>query len=88
MDEQFEKPQAFHEFSTPVSGGIVIFFSLLIVYFYLFIFLNFSYIEHLSFCTLFFFLGLTDDLKYYLRPKARLGLMIIILIFLIKYNIF
>ena len=33
LDDELEKPQAFHESPTPVIGGICIFFSFLIVYF-------------------------------------------------------
>ena len=88
IDNQFGKPQAFHETPTPISGGVGIFFSFLIVCLYLTLFHNFNYYEYLSFCTLFFLLGLTDDLKANLRPKARLGLMIILLVFLVQYNNF
>ena len=88
IDNQFTKPQAFHELPTPVSGGVGIFFSFFFVYSYLYLFLDFTYLEHISFCLLFFLLGLSDDLKFYLRPKVRLGLMIFFLIFLVQYNNF
>jgi UDP-GlcNAc:undecaprenyl-phosphate/decaprenyl-phosphate GlcNAc-1-phosphate transferase len=88
VDDQFGKPQAFHENPTSVTGGIGVYFSFLIIYLYLVIFKELTYIEHISFCTLFFLLGLIDDLKINLRPKIRLGLMIIFLIFLIDYNNF
>ena len=87
-DNNFIKPQAFHELPTPISGGIGIFLSFLIVCLYLILFQNFNYYEYLSFCTLFFLLGLTDDLKANLRPKVRLGLMIIFLVFLVQRNNF
>ena len=88
IDNQFKKPQAFHELPTPISGGIGIFFSFLIVCLYLILFQNFNYFEYLSFCTLFFLLGLTDDLKANLRPKVRLILMIIFLVVLVQHNNF
>ena len=88
MDDQFKKPQAFHISSTSVIGGTGMFFSLLIIYFYFLLFKNASFFEHLSFCTLFFFLGFIDDLKINFNPKIRLALMIIFLIVLVKYNNF
>ena len=88
IDDQLRKPQAFHISPTSVIGGIGIFFSLLIIYLYFFFFKNIFFFEYLSFCTLFFFLGLVDDLKINFNPKIRLALMIIFLIVLIKYNNF
>ena len=71
-DDQFKKPQAFHENSTYRLGGIIIFFLLILVFLYLFFSKNIFFIEYISFCTLFFFLGLIDDLKINIRPKFRL----------------
>ena len=88
IDDQLRKPQAFHISPTSVIGGIGIFFSLLIIYLYFLFFKNIFFFEYLSFCTLFFFLGLVDDLKINFNPKIRLALMIIFLIVLIKYNNF
>ena len=76
-DNQFIKPQAFHEIPVSITGGLGIFFSFLIVYLYLFFFGEFIYYEYLTFCTLFFFLGLLDDLEITIRPKLRLILMIV-----------
>ena len=88
VDDQLKKPQAFHASPVSVIGGIGIFFSLIIVYFYFLLFEKIIFFEHLSFCTLFFFLGFVDDLKINFNPKIRLALMIIFLIFLVKYNNF
>ena len=46
------------------------------------------YYEYLSFCTLFFILGLSDDLKLNVRPKFRLILMVVFLITLVILNKF
>ena len=86
IDDQFKKPQAFHENSTSITGGICIFLSFLIVSLNLVFFKNLFYLEYITFCILFFLLGLVDDLKINLRPKVRLAIMIVMLIFLIKYN--
>ena len=88
IDDQFKKPQAFHESPISTAGGVCIFFSLLIVYFDFLLVKNIIFLEYLSFCTLFFILGLVDDLKIDIKPNTRLALMIIFLIVLVKYNNF
>ena len=88
IDDQFKKPQAFHNSPTPIIGGLSIFLSFLLVYLYLFLFQNIIYYEYISFSILFFLLGFADDLKINLRPKMRLGLMILFLVLLINYNNF
>ena len=88
IDNQFTKPQAFHEYSTYRLGGILFFLSLIIVFFYFFFIKNIFYFEFISFCTLFFLLVLTDDLKANLAPKFRLIFMIIFLLVLVIENEF
>jgi len=88
IDNELEKPQAFHKFPVPTAGGLGIFFSFLILCLYLFITKQFIYYEFLSFCILFFTLGFLDDLKLNIRPKFRLLLMIVFLIVLIISNEF
>ena len=88
IDNELEKPQAFHEFPVSTSGGIGIFFSFLIFFSYLFLLEKIIYYEYLSFCTLFFLLGLADDLKINIRPKFRLLSMITLLIILVILNKF
>ena len=86
VDNQFKKPQSFHELPTSTSGGTGIFFSFLILNLYLFLSKEIIYYEYLSFCSLFFILGLSDDLKLNTRPKFRLLAMIFLLIFLVVSN--
>jgi UDP-N-acetylmuramyl pentapeptide phosphotransferase/UDP-N-acetylglucosamine-1-phosphate transferase len=77
LDNDFLKPQAFHNISTPRSGGVVI---LLISVLYLFFFeniTNFSYTVILL-GTLFFLIGFFDDFKIKLKPELRLLFMFII----------
>ena len=88
LDDELGKPQAFHESPTSVIGGICIFFSFLIVYFHFLLFKNIIFFEYLSFCTVFFILGLSDDLKLNIRPKFRLFIMIVSLITLVIFNKF
>jgi len=86
VDDQFKKPQSFHEMPTSTSGGSGIFFSFLILNLYLFLSKEIIYYEYLSFCSLFFILGLSDDLKLNTRPKFRLLAMIFLLISLVISN--
>ena len=83
-----KKPQAFHQFPVPTAGGLGIFFSFLILCLYLFLSKQIIYYEFLSFCTLFFILGLLDDLKLNIKPKFRLILMMVFLITLVISNKF
>ena len=88
VDDQFKKPQSFHETPISISGGTGIFFSFLILNLYLFFSKEIVYYEYLSFCSLFFILGLSDDLELNLRPKFRLLAMLIILVGLVISNNF
>ena len=85
-DNQFQKPQAFHENSTYRLGGIIIFSLLILVFLYLYFSRNIFLAEYISFCTLFFFLGLVDDLKINIAPKFRLFIMIAFLVALVISN--
>ena len=87
-DNNFKKPQAFHENPTYRLGGLIIFTSLFFVFLYLFIGKNIFFIEYISFCSLFFLLGFIDDLKINIAPKFRLLLMILFLLMLIIFNEF
>jgi len=88
IDDELKKPQAFHQFPIPTTGGLGIFFSFLISCLYLFLSKQIIYYEFLSFCSLFFILGLLDDLKLNIRPKFRLILMVFFLIALVISNKF
>ena len=88
IDDQFNKPQAFHESAISIAGGLGIFFLLLIIICNFLLFKNIIFFEYLSICTVLFALGFIDDIRINIKPKIRLVLMIIFLIFLIKYNNF
>ena len=85
-DNQFQKTQAFHENSTYRLGGTMIFSLLVLVFLYLYFFRNIFSPEYFLFCTLFFLLGLVDDLKINIPPKFRLLIMIMLLITLVTSN--
>ena len=85
-DNQFQKLQAFHENSTYRLGGIIIFSLLILVILYFYFSRNIFPSEYISFCILFFLLGLVDDLKIHIAPKFRLLIMIALLITLVISN--
>ena len=87
-DNQFEKLQAFHENLTYRLGGLAIFFLLILVFLYLYFSKNIYFSEYVSFCTLFFILGLIDDLQINIAPKFRLLIMIVLLTTLVISNEF
>ena len=82
-DSDFDKPQAFHSEYILRLGGTAIFFSLNIVFLYLFYFKNIFIIEYISFSAIFFMLGIFDDSKIKIAPKFRLIMMIVFLITLV-----
>ena len=86
LDNQFNKPQAFHDQSTYRVGGLLIYLLLVFTFLYLFFYKNIFLIEYISFCTFFFLLGLIDDLKINIRPKFRLIIMASLLVTLILQN--
>jgi len=87
-DNDYQKPQAFHEISTYRLGGVAIFFSLSMAFLYLYFLKNVYFPEYTSFCTFFFILGLLDDFKIKIAPKFRLLAMISMLVFLVISNEF
>ena len=86
IDNQFKKPQAFHETSTYRLGGTIIFLLFILVFLYLFIYRNIFFIEYALYCTSFFLLGFIDDLKINIAPKFRLLIMITFLVILVISN--
>ena len=80
LDEDFLKPQAFHDKPTARVGGfaILILFVLFVVVYYFIsgIFLK----DYLAVVLPLFFLGFLDDLKIKINPIMRLFLMLIILL--------
>ena len=80
FDNDFNKPQAFHDTDIPRSGGLAC-----VISFFIFILLNnilFSklYIDYLVVGTGLFFIGFLDDTKVRLSPKIRLVLMTLFLL--------
>jgi UDP-N-acetylmuramyl pentapeptide phosphotransferase/UDP-N-acetylglucosamine-1-phosphate transferase len=69
-----------------VFEGVIIFSLLVLVFLYLYFSGNIFSSEYISFCTLFFLLGLVDDLKISIAPKFRLLIMIAFLVTLVIFN--
>ena len=85
LDDDFNKPQAFHFNKISRSGGLAS-----IIVFLLFIFLNnlvFSiyYFDYMMIGVSIFFVGFFEDIKLNLSPRIRLILMMLILLFFINY---
>ena len=86
IDDNLSKPQAFHTYPVSIAGGLGIFFAFTLTTLYLFFFKQIVYYEYITFCLVFFLLGLADDLKISIRPKFRLLIMVFSLIALVIYN--
>ena len=54
VDDEFKKPQAFHDHPVSISGGLGIFISFLILFLYFSVSKEVIYFEYLSFCAFFF----------------------------------
>ncbi len=84
FDNDFDKPQAFHNSNIPRSGGLAC-----VISFFIFALLNnllFSifYLDYLVLGTGLFLIGFLDDIKFKLSPKARLASMTVFLLISIK----
>ncbi len=85
LDQDFDKPQAFHKESVTRTGGLASIISLIIffvLYHFLFNQILFDYL-FLSFAL--FLLGFIEDLKTRINPNYRLITMVLILIFFIMF---
>ena len=85
LDQDFSKPQAFHEQGITRSGGIAILISLFLflgIYYLLFSKILYDYI-FISISL--FFVGCFGDIKININPNIRLTLMIIFLVVIINF---
>ena len=85
FDQDFLKPQAFHQSPVSRSGGIagVISINIFLVFYYL-IYSKILF-EYFFICNLMFLIGFLDDLKIQINPSRRLILMIIFLLICISF---
>ena len=85
LDSDLQKPQAFHKYLIPRSGGlagIISLYCFFILYFFIFGEFLFDYIV---ISTAIFFLGFLEDMKFKISPNYRLLLMIIVLLCFISF---
>ena len=85
FDQDFLKPQAFHQYPVSRGGGMagVISFNIFLVFYYLIY--SKVLLEYFFICNLMFLIGFLDDLKIKISPSRRLILMIIFLFFCIRF---
>ncbi len=85
LDNDFNKPQAFHNFPVTRSGGIAALISLSVffgIYYLLYSKILYDYIL-ISYAM--FFVGFLDDLKINIKPFKRLMIMILLLFIFIYF---
>ncbi len=85
LDNDFLKPQSFHNSSISRSGGLASIISL--VLFFIIFYLLFSQIlyQYIFISLSLFFIGYLDDLKIKISPNTRLALMIAFLLAIILF---
>ena len=81
LDQDFSKPQAFHRYAIPRSGGLAGIISLNIFFFFYYLLYSNVLHEYIFICNLMFLIGFLDDIKIKVSPSKRLMLMIIFLFF-------
>ncbi len=79
LDQDFSKPQAFHDTPVTRSGGIAVIISLGFFFFiYYLLYGDFLYNYIFISCSV-FAIGFLDDLRVNIKPLSRLGIMILLL---------
>ena len=88
LDQDFNKPQAFHSLSIPRSGRLAASLSFLIFFIFYYLLFNEVNFEYVILTFAMFSMGFIEDIKLNFKPIYRLILMIIILlIFTIYFSI-
>ena len=90
LDQDFDKPQAFHKEPIGRSGGLAGIISLTIFFILYYFLFKQILIDYLFLSATMFFLGFSEDIKFKINPKYRLLLMIVLLslfIFFFSINI-
>ncbi len=85
LDQDFIKPQAFHEKPISRSGGIGCFITLIIFIYIYYLLYDYILFEYLFIGLSMFSIGYLDDMKLKLSPNLRLFLMIICLTLFINF---
>lgn len=85
LDQEFTKPQAFHQSAISRSGGLAGAVCLNIFFIVYYLIYSKFYFEYLIVCNLMFLIGFLDDIKTKISPFKRLVLMIIFLLVSIQF---
>ena len=85
LDEDFLKPQAFHNEAIPRSGGLASIIALFLFFGIYYLLHSKILYEYIFLCTSIFSIGYLDDIKIRISPNFRLSLMILFLVTLINF---
>ena len=85
LDQDFSKPQAFHQNAISRSGGIAGIISLNIFFVIYYLLYSIILYEYMFISFAMFLVGFIDDIKIKIRPLIRLLLMIFLLFFCIYF---
>ena len=85
LDEDFLKPQAFHNEAIPRSGGLASIIALFVFFGIYYLLYSKILYEYIFLCTSIFSIGYLDDIKIRISPNFRLSLMILFLVILINF---
>ena len=77
LDEDLNKPQAFHDTPVTRSGGLAVIISLSIFFCIFYVLYSKILYEYIFICYTMFVIGFLDDLKIRIKPLIRLLIMII-----------
>ena len=85
LDNDFLKPQAFHNRKISRSGGIASLISLILFLSIYYLLFSKVLYEYIFVCSSLFMIGFLDDLKIKIDPKTRLALMIAFLLLFVNF---
>ncbi len=85
LDQDFDKPQAFHKEAVARIGGLASAISLIIFFLLYYFLFNQILFDYLFLSVSIFLLGFIEDLKIRIGPNYRLIVMVLILVFFIMF---
>jgi UDP-N-acetylmuramyl pentapeptide phosphotransferase/UDP-N-acetylglucosamine-1-phosphate transferase len=81
LDNDFKKPQAFHNYAVPRSGGLAALVSLVLFFVLYYFFFDKTFLDYLVISVSIFVVGFLDDVKFNISASIRLMLMILVILF-------
>ena len=81
LDNDFKKPQAFHNYAVPRSGGLAALASLVLFFVLYYFFFEKTFLDYLVISVSIFVVGFLDDMKFNISASIRLMLMILVILF-------